>query len=486
VGLWLKPEALTGYVDGNEVLLWNDMSGNANNAVNTYTGTPEPILNTGESTKPAPAFIADGLNGFPVLNFGVQSGEGNLRAMTVPDADNLDGGFGISIFMVLKRNEMFGDFAALIQKRDIRGSDPARQAFTLEMDGGANPNKIQFVLARDLFLKNAQVINTDNYYIINVNQQGVLQTASFITNGNIEGTNFYNQPVQATDATLILGGFQPMNVAELILINSDMNMAQINLVANYLAAKYGLTLTSGNLFDPGNCKYDIIGLGKARNITDQADDEQLYSSGGALELKAANIENAGDYIFAGHDGIAMAEDAVTKQWSRTYYLQNAGNISNVTMGFDYGHAGLSTVPDNSFKLLYKVSGGDAWTNMGIVPSYNAARNVLSFELTSVQTGYYTVTKFLPTGIESHKTLAELKIYPNPAIDMLTIDLENDAYGPVEFRILDITGRTLRIDVESKSEYLLNRTMDISDLDQGAYLLEVRLGSIRLIRMFNKN
>ena len=80
----------------------------------------------------------------------------------------------------------------------------------------------------------------------------------------------------------------------------------------------------------------------------------------------------------------------------------------------------------------------------------------------------------------------MKVCPNSAKDMLTIDLRNESYGPVEFRILDLTGRTIRIDVESKSERILNRTINVSDLEQGAYLIEVRHGNTRGVKMFNRN
>ena len=380
---------------------------------------------------------------------------------------------------------MYADFAALIQKRDITGSDATKQAFTVEMDGGANPNKMQFVLARDLFLKNAQVINTDKYYIINVNQQGNLQTASFITNGSVEGTNFYNLPVQATNATLILGGFQPMNVAEVVLFNSDVNMAQIKLVTNALAAKYNLTLSGGDAAGSLAFKNDIIGIGKDRNITNTADDTHLFSSGGALELKTATIASAGDYLFAGHNGSAVVENETTKQWSRVYYIKSVGSISNVVVGFDYGKAGLTSVPDNTYKLYFKATEAGAWADAGAVAAYDAARNVLSFTLGTVPTGFYVVSKSLPSGIDLNQNPADFTIYPNPTTDHLNIDLKNAAFGKVELRIFDLTGRMISMEVEQKSETKWTRSLDVSGLEPGAYLLEIRQSGNRTVKMFNK-
>ncbi len=482
LGLWLKPEALTGLTDGAEAMAWSDMSGNGNNAVNTYTGTPEPIANTGEKTKPAPVFTADALNGFAALNFGVQTGDGNLKMLSVPDADNLDGGGGISIFLVMKRNLMYGDFAACIQKRNITGGD-SDQAFSLEMDGGSNPNKMQFVLARDLFLKNSQVLGTDQYYIINVNQQGALKTSSFFQDGHLESTNFYNEPVLNSTAPLLLGGFQPMNVAEVALFNSDLNMAQIVVINNYLAAKYGLTLDGGNQFDPGDYKYDIIGLGKARNITNSADDAQLYSSGGALELKAAAIANNGDFLFAGHNSGDVTEDAF-KQWSREYFIQNSNNIPDVTIGFDYGAAGLSTVPDNTYHLLYRATTDENWDDAGVTPTYNSTRKVLSFSPGSLQTGYYTVAKDI-AGIDNARQVSSISIYPNPVTDILSIDLRNSTNGRVEYRIYDMTGRMVKMVVDQKAEFGLLKTIDVSSLEKGLYIMEINQNGEKLVRKFNR-
>ncbi|NJK94308.1 MAG: T9SS type A sorting domain-containing protein [Bacteroidales bacterium] len=431
-------------------------------------------------------FVANGLNGFPVLNFGLQSGEGNTKTLTVPDADNLDGGPGISIFLVLKRNEMLADFAAIIQKRDITGGDATKQAWDLEMDAGSNPNKFQFVVARDLFLKNSQIINTDKYYIVNVNYQGALQTASFINDGDIESTNFYNRPIQATNATLILGGFQPMNVAEAILVNSDMNMAQIKLVTNYLAAKYDLTLKAGDVISDFPYKNDLIGIGKDRNITNTADDVHLFSSGGGIELKAATIADAGDYVFAGHNGNAITENTTTKQWSRTYYLKNIGDVTNITLGFDFEKAGLTTVPDNTYKLLYKSTESGSWTDLSLTPVYDAGRKVLTYTLSTFQDGYYTISKLMSTGIRNFSKSTELSVYPNPATDKLVVNIKSQYKGKLVYNIVDLQGRIIvNANLEKGSE-AISEFINLDMLAPGTYMLEVIQDSEKEVKMFLKN
>ena len=486
LSLWLRAHDIVDTDDGATVNIWSDQSGNNNDAHNDESSIDSNIPNTGENWKAAPSFVANGLNNWPALHFGSLAGdEGDPRMLVVNDADNLDGGAGISIFMVMKRNQMFGDFAALYQKRDVR-NQPAQSAYVLEMDGGANPNKMQFVIARDIFLKSQDEFNDEDYYIINVSLNSKHRLASFITNGELKSSALYTKPLQNVHAPVIIGGFQPMDVAEIAMFNSDMNSAQTVLVHNYLAAKYGLGLTGGLKYTNGDFIYDIIGIGREQDISGEGSEMHSYSSGGALLISANTFEADGDYVIAGHNGGELSDDNDARAWTRVWYVETSGNGGDVTMGFDFEAPGIASEPSTDYKLWYKADLDDeSWTDLEITAGLDG--EILNFMIENIQDGFYAI------GIESPDFSVDVKdpmkpedsfrVYPNPASDKITVELENERTGNVMISIIDVNGRRVAYESVSKQTVNLMHEIDLSSLNSGFYFIEVRDDQQRLIERF---
>ncbi len=476
LGLWLKPESLTGFSDGDDILEWADVSGNENDAYNTGT-VDNPIPNTGEKEKAPPVFRADVLNGHPVAEMGSTTGE--KGSLIVDDADNLDGGEGNSIFVVFKRNELFPDFAAVYQKRDIRGGDPTKQAYVLEMNGGADPNTMQYVIARDLFVRNSLTFGTDDYYIVNAGLNGDLGLGYFINDGLVEVTAAYGKTIQTTEATVIVGGFHAMSLAEAAYFNSTVNAAQTRIVHEYLAAKYGLELTHGssatNLYTNENYTADLIGIGKETDLAEGEDEEHLHATGGALELKADAFTAAGDYVFAAHNGTATTVGA-NDVWNRRWYVQTAGNGGDVDMIFDFAKAGLATPSTpGDYILAHRPDEASDWTDLGITPTADGDK--LVFPVAGIQDGYYVIGTDLPDAdaIEDIRKSAGFEVYPNPAKNLITVTLRNDFQGPVNINIYDFTGRLASSGSVLKAGGILTHEIDISSLEKGIYMIDLRQG-----------
>ena len=385
--LWLSADAIADVEDGASVTLWEDMSGNENNAVNTFADDGDVNYpNTNVPQAEPPVFVADGINGMPVLNFGNTRTGGNndMKTMMVPDADNLDGGSGLSIFMVYKRNEMFPDFAAVIQKRDIRGSDPAKQAWVLEQNGGSDPHEIQLVLTRDLFLRNGEEFNAEDYYLINSDYSSSRGLALFNTDGVQQNALPYSKSILSTEASVVLGGYQPMNVAEVIYYNQGLNSAQRTIVNNYLAAKYGLNLYDENgnvvnIYDDQDYKFGMIGIGM-----EDSDNKHTYASGSALTLQESGSSLAdGEYLMAGHNGGDIDD---SESWTRSWYIKPVGDVDAV-IGFDFSATELETPADvTEYKLFYDDGSGNGFAALDNVATLNG--DVVTFDLSSVAEGIY--------------------------------------------------------------------------------------------------
>ena len=485
LGLWLRAHDLTELQDGDKVMLWSDISGNENHAHNDETAIDGAIPNTGENWKPAPTWVADGLNGWPALHFGSQFGgeNQNVTNLVVNDSDNLDGGAGISIFLVVKRNQMFADFASIFSKRDVR-DQPAQASYILEMDGGANPNKMQFVVARDIFLKSIDEFNDQDYYIVNTALNSKHNLTTFITNGELKSSALYQKAIQNTHASIIIGGFQPVDIAEIILFNSDVNNAQTKLVKTYLAAKYGLSGVQGVYYSNADYVYDIIGVGKTRDIADSDSESHTFSYGGGLQISTTALANDGDFIVAGHNGAQLSDENDAKSWTRFWNVETSGDGGNVTLGFNFDAEGITSSPSTDYSLWYKVDDQGTWTNLEITPA--VADNMLNFAVVDIQDGIYALGISEPgrVGIDNQIITENhgFKVYPNPAKDRVVVELYELFTGKVEIHVRDIYGRLISSESFVKDSGVANHEVNLSGLNTGTYMIEVRDKSQRSVKL----
>lgn len=485
LSLWLRAHDLEA-ADGQEINLWHDISGNNNDAHNDGANVGTGIPNAGEQWQNPPLFVANGLNGWPTLHFGTQFGGDNpdRRNMVVDDADNLDGGAGVSLFIVLKRNQMFGDFASIFSKRDLT-NQPLHAAYILEMDGGANPNKMQFVIARDIFLKSQDEFNAEDFYLVNTALNSQHQLVTFMTDGVLKSSAAYNKPVQSTHAPVLIGGFQPVDIAEIALFNSDVNNAQTILVKNYLAAKYGLANVEGVFYTDQDHVYDIIGVGRAADITGSASETHNFSSGGGLEIYGASFAADGDFVIAGHNGAILSDDNEAQSWSRMWNVETAGNGANVVMGFDFDEEGITNEPSAEYKLWLH-EGGDDWTDMGITPTVD--ENIVKFAVENIQPGIYTIGVLAPGDIINfvqEEILADegMMLYPNPARERITLMLNENFTGMVDIRVRDMYGRLISSQSLMKDAASITHEIDLSGLRTGTYMIELNDNRKRSIKLF---
>lgn len=485
IGLWLRAHDLE-VADGEKVNVWADQSGNENHATNDESLVEEPIENTGESWKEAPVFTANGLNDWPTVHFGTQIGGDNpdVKNLVVPDDDNLDGSAGLSIFLVMKRNQMHDDFAAIFQKRDVR-NQPAQSSYVLEMDGGANPNKMQFVIARDIFLKSQDEFNDQDFYIINTAMNSKHQLASFMTNGELKSSALYQKVIQNTHAPVIIGGFQPVDIAEVVLFNSDVNSAQTVLVENYLAAKYNLSLVEGRLYNNEVYVHDIIGVGTTLDIAGEETEQHNFSAGGGLQIFTTGLANDGDFVIAGHNGAAINDDNSEQAWMRYWNVETAGNGGDVSLRFDFDTEGVTNDPNTDYSLWYKTDETADWTNLELTPVLN--ERVLSFGVEDIQDGIYAVGVSAPGSVNTPEELTAendgFHVYPNPAHDQLMVDMENTFNGKVEIRILDMYGRVIASEMIQKDASNMLHSLDLNGLKTGTYFVEVKDASQRSMKLF---
>jgi hypothetical protein len=482
--LWLRADAITDVADGEQVFTWTDQSGNGNDAYNTFVeGGDNGIPNTGESQKPAPTYIADGLNGKPVMQFGLDDGSAPLnRSLIIDDADNLDGGAGISIFTVFKRNQFYADFAAMFQKRDI-SSGAAAQAYVLEFNGGANPHTMQFVIERSLFLRSDSEFNDQDYYIVNAELQGDFAQAILRSNGGIEKLNSFNGIVPAVDAPVIIGGFQPISIPELVVYKKGLNAAQNLIVHNYLAVKYGLNImeddTDLKLYTNTDYTEDLIGVGKTIYIDGTTEQEHRSASGAGMQIDVRSPFAVDEFVMAAHNGLPVNSPS---DWERVWNVEVIGNSPNVDLIFDFEAAGVDAPGSvDNLKLLYH--DGEEWTDTGLAPV--AGDGTVKFAVDGLQSGQYRLGTLTNTREVDHSDL--LRVFPNPSNgDAINIRLDNDAQGTILIGVYDYTGREVRAIRTDKAGTVLQETLNLNSLPNGMYTVRVlQEGHFQAIRKLIK-
>ena len=384
--LWLSASTISGVADGAAVSLWEDKSGNGNNAKLRQTGEEadaigDGILNTSAKYKDAPLYINNGINGLPALNFG-DVGESPLRQMIIDDSEDLDGSAGISIFMVLNRkvtpssNDAYGTF---IQKRRDNGDNKIR-TWRLENNGGGEPNLIQFIVNDEVTIKSDSVYQQDRWYIADASYNSGIGKSSLRSNGNLDATANYSKAInRGEDIPVLIAGFLKMDIAEIIIYKTGLNEAQHTIVNNYLATKYDMPLYNesgkSNLYSDANYKMNFIGIGKTLGLDGITEDSHLAASGGALRLTAASGGlDVSEYVFAAHDGGALSASI----WNRRWNIHSTGE-SEVTLAFDFIAAGL-TPPASAEGYILEYSDGTTTTELDVVPAFDGAKGLVSFKL----------------------------------------------------------------------------------------------------------
>jgi len=90
-----------------------------------------------------------------------------------------------------------------------------------------------------------------------------------------------------------------------------------------------------------------------------------------------------------------------------------------------------------------------------------------------------------TSVEDGLAMGKLLYYPNPTRGHMTLRLENDYYGPVSIRLLDITGKARYQQQWQKSQLEWQQNLQVGQLSTGMYLLEVTTGEQRQVVRISK-
>jgi hypothetical protein len=99
------------------------------------------------------------------------------------------------------------------------------------------------------------------------------------------------------------------------------------------------------------------------------------------------------------------------------------------------------------------------------------------------TGFICKWNQAQTGIDKYNNLTDIAVYPNPATDHITVDLETETVGNITFQINDITGKQISSETIAHQGGSTTYTKSISNMASGIYFMNIQTKNGNTVRKF---
>ena len=347
-----KNGGTTVAASGDNVQQWNNRSGNADHAVQATSVS-------------RPNFYPNVVNGLPVVRF--TKANGDRMAATALSTST---GGKAAVWVVARYSTLPSTNPGLLQgtaSGNAYSSTPADKNIGLWVSSTG-----QKVWGRGIQTNGTSVnvpaitgLASNTFYILSTNYDG--SNITQYVNNSSAGSATYNGTLKTwPDMSIgVQAGTEGWDgdIAEVIAYTSDLNSAQQVIMANYLSAKYGLSLGADDIYvqdNPANGNYDheVAGIGRI-----SASSLQNSSRGsGIVQISApSNLDN-NEFLIWGHDNGTLGywgagdrpagvEDRLVRTWrvSEVNRSGTAVDVGAIDMTFDL--TGLGSVTASDLRLL---------------------------------------------------------------------------------------------------------------------------------------
>lgn len=350
---------------------WRDRSGTGNHATQA-TAANQPFLATNV------------INGYPAVLF--DNDQVNYDFLTVPDNSTLEGMNGLTGFVVYRL--LAGTAASaprcFFSKRDGVDIQEAYDWFLWGGSSGGSANQQLDIVNTNNRIASSTAYTTGTTYLnsfvyhgaspSNANDQVLYDGSTAVGNGTESATSIPNYTSNLYIGILrghtgTGGNVSRFNghIAEIILYNESLNDVQRTIVNNYLAAKYGTTMATNDLYtmdNPANGDFDHDVTGIGRSGGDVVDASR--GSGIVTMARSSGSISNNTYLFWGHDngtmgawGVSDMHSSLQGRLARLWRVSEvnasgtAADVGNVTITFDLN--GLGPVTASDLRLVVDIN-----------------------------------------------------------------------------------------------------------------------------------
>lgn len=395
---WVKADAgvytdagITLATNGQSIRQWNDNSGNIKHFGENAVGQQ-------------PIFTTNIMNGFPVARF--DGNNDRLSNLTITS------GSSANFFTVVRYSSTPNPNPGILQ-----GSPTG-----LLLSTGANDKVVGMWVSnanrpwgRGIQTNNSSqniplsaTTATNTNYIIENQYNGT--TINQFVNSTGSGSIGYDGTLKSwTEFSIGRQGTETWagDIAEVIAFNTSINLAQRNIVNNYLSSKYNIAIAAASDFYSGdagvNGDYDFEVGGIGQSSAGNTNNSFSPSVSGGMGITYVSGFQDGDYILAGHN-LKTGNNSSTldcggmtgsqnQRWLRIWYVDATDVapkiVSNVVFDMsDGGLAGIVPANASNYVLLSRAGTSGNWTESIIVPTISGDR--ITFSGVSLSDGYYTI------------------------------------------------------------------------------------------------
>ncbi len=337
--------------NGDAVQQWNNVSGNARHAQ--------------QSTAPnRPQYRANVLNGRPAVRFNASSG----TRMAISALNSSTAGKA-SLWAVVSYSSLPSPNPGVLQ-----GTAPGNVYSSIPADKniGLWVSNVHKVWGRGIQTDGASVnvpavtsLSANTFYILSTQYDGT-RISQYVNNASA-GVASYNGTLRPWPDMSIgtQAGTEGWNgdIAEVVAFNTVLNGTQQLIMANYLAAKYGLLLGADDIYTQddlanGNYDHEVAGIGRI-----SATDMHTSAKGtGIVQIAGATALDNNEFLIWGHDGGTLGSwgagerpagvmERLVRTW-RVNEVNRSGNpvdVGAVDITFDL--SGLGPVVAADLRLL---------------------------------------------------------------------------------------------------------------------------------------
>ncbi|MCU4177753.1 T9SS type A sorting domain-containing protein [Carboxylicivirga sp. N1Y90] len=376
--LWLDAESLS-LSNGDDIATWSDMSGNGNDLTQTDPSFT-PIFRSAALNGKAIAEFSKSNNRIRRLNFDMPQDESSIFVV----AKTSDSGEAYVSYAVSSDNNEFLLFDAAALRSYISGSNVA----------------------------SSKVFDTGNWHVLSHTWDNTSGYANVYKDNDVPSANSVSTTLVEQLGCFAIGGEQDAvdggydaaqaftgDIAEVIVYDKKLSIAEVAIVNNYLNLKYAALDTdfpiANDGFNNANAGAHINDFGGTGVESDGA--SITYSTSG-LELQSDNL-SSGNYVYAAHNGVVNnltnIQTGLTNAdgaWGRSWYVQRIGSFDpQLTFNLDGFENGKYFSSTTDYVLLYKASEGGTYTVVSSVASLNGSTKITFTVDDGIwNDGYYTL------------------------------------------------------------------------------------------------